>query len=196
MNIITVPHHTLRQIAKPITTIDKKVLTLLRGLGDTLEKKENPRGVGLAAPQIDELYRVFATFLPASGRREDENPLLRLFINPEVTDHSETLTFGPDPEEPILEGCLSIPSFYGPVPRFEWVEVKFQEVQHGNFITKSERFSEFHARVIQHEYDHLDGRLFIDYSIELDLPLYKERGKKMDEMSAEMAKAFYTHTFI
>ncbi len=191
MKIVTVPHPSLRRVAKPFATVDKKSLTFLREFGKTLVKKENPRGVGLAAPQVDMSWRVFATYLPESGKREDANPILRLFLNPKFTDLSEKLTFGPNSEEPILEGCLSIPEIYGPVPRYEWVEVEFQEIQGSELIQRRQRFADFFARVVQHEYDHLEGRLFIDYIAKLDLPLYKERGEKMSEMSAEMVKAFY-----
>lgn len=191
MKIITIPHATLRQVAQPVSTVDKKFLQFIDELGTTLLKKDNPKGVGLAAPQVDESWRVFTTLLPVSGKRGEGEPVLRVFINPTVTDASEELTFGENPEEPILEGCLSIPEIYGPVPRHQWIEFEFQELVGTELQTGRERFSAYAARVMQHEYDHLDGRLFIDYSAELDLPLYKERGKKMDEMSSEMVKAFY-----
>lgn len=191
MKIITIPHNTLRQVALPVTTVDKKLLMFLDQLGDTLWKKDNPRGVGLAAPQVNESLRVFTTLLPESGVRGEGEPLLRFFINPTMEDVSEELTFGENPDEPILEGCLSIPSIYGPVPRHQTVKVAFSELIENELRTKTETFSGYAARVMQHEYDHLDGRLFVDYSAEFDLPLYKENGKKMDEMSSEMVKAFY-----
>ncbi|MBW7955812.1 peptide deformylase [Patescibacteria group bacterium] len=191
MKIITIPHSTLRQVAQPVTTVDKKLLSFIEELGNTLLKKDNPKGVGLAAPQVNEAQRLFATLLPLSGKRGDGEPVLRVFINPVFTDVSEELTFGENPEEPILEGCLSIPEIYGPVPRHQWVEVAYEELVGTELRPGKERFEAYAARVMQHEYDHLDGRLFIDYSAELDLPLYKERGKKMDEMSSDMVKAFY-----
>jgi len=191
VKIITIPHNTLRQVALPVTTVDKKLLMFLDQLGDTLWKKDNPRGVGLAAPQVNESLRVFTTLLPESGVRGEGEPLLRFFINPTMEDVSEELTFGENPDEPILEGCLSIPSIYGPVPRHQTVKVAFSELIENELRTKTETFSGYAARVMQHEYDHLDGRLFVDYSAEFDLPLYKENGKKMDEMSSEMVKAFY-----
>lgn len=160
-------------------------------LGDTLWKKDNPRGVGLAAPQVNESLRVFTTLLPESGVRGEGEPQLRFFINPTLEDVSEEMTFGDNPDEPILEGCLSIPSIYGPVPRHQTIKVAFSELIENELRTKTETFSGYAARVMQHEYDHLDGRLFVDYSAEFDLPLYKENGKKMDEMSSEMVKAFY-----
>lgn len=191
MKIITIPHNTLRQVALPVTTVDKKLLMFLDQLGDTLWKKDNPRGVGLAAPQVNESLRVFTTLLPESGIRGEGEPQLRFFINPTMEDVSEEMTFGDNPDEPILEGCLSIPSIYGPVPRHQNIKVSFSELIENELQTKSETFSGYAARVMQHEYDHLDGRLFVDYSAEFDLPLYKENGKKMDEMSSEMVKAFY-----
>lgn len=194
MKIITVPHPTLRQTADPIEKLDKKILSFLSQLGDTLVKKDNPKGVGLAGPQVDQLWRAFAIYLPTSGNRDDEDPILRLIINPRITQKSESLTFGPNPEEPILEGCLSIPGIYGPVPRHEWIELEFEELIDAEFVTKKERFAAFAARVVQHEYDHLDGVLFIDYAVEYDLPLYQEKGKNMEEMSQEMIQAFYHQT--
>lgn len=191
MKIITVPHKTLRQVAQPVSTVDKKFLGFLEQLGDTLAKKDNPKGVGLAAPQVDESWRVFTTLLPVSGNRNDGEPVLRYFLNPTFLEVSQELTFGDNPDEPILEGCLSIPEIYGPVPRHQWVVAEFDELVGTELKTRQERFEGYAARVMQHEYDHLEGRLFIDYSAELDLPLYKEKGKKMDEMSSEMVKAFY-----
>ena len=191
MKILTIPHRTLRQVAIPVTTVDKKLLSFLDQLGDALWKKDNPRGVGLAAPQVNESLRIFTTLLSESGTRGEGDPVLRFFINPVMKDVSEELTFGDNPEEPILEGCLSIPLIYGPIPRHQWVEVEFAELVGTELITRTEQFTDYAARVMQHEYDHLDGRLFVDYSAELDLPLYKKIGKKMEEMSNEMVQAFY-----
>lgn len=196
MKIITIPHQTLRQVAQPVTSIDKKFLNFMDQLGDTLAKKDNPKGVGLAAPQVNESWRVFTTLLPLSGIRGEGEPLLRYFINPNITLASEELTFGDNPDEPILEGCLSIPEIYGPVPRHQWIEVEFSELIGTELHTHTEKFEGYAARVMQHEYDHLEGRLFIDYSAELDLPLYREKGKKMDEMSSDMVKAFYYQSLI
>lgn len=191
MKIITTPHPTLRQIAQPVSTIDKKFLGFIEDLSQTLIRKDNPRGVGLAAPQVDESWRVFTTLLSANGTRGESEPILRVFINPQVTAASQELTFGDNPEDPILEGCLSIPEIYGPVPRHQWIEFEFEELVGTELVRSQERFSAYAARVMQHEFDHLEGRLFIDYSAELDLPLYRENGKKMNEMSSEMVKAFY-----
>src|SRR5258708_4304609 len=176
MKIITVPHPTLRTIAQPVTTIDKKLKNFVNDLETTLAKKDNPKGVGLAAPQVDVKWRIFTTELAAQGDRSDEqNPaILRAFINPEITDTSKGKVLGPTKKKQTLEGCLSIPGLYGPVPRWAKITLKYQVIQGDKLVIKREVFQDFAARVVQHELDHLNGVLFIDYSLTENLPLYKE----------------------
>jgi peptide deformylase len=198
MKIITVPHSTLRTVAQPVVTIDKKVLQFIQNLQTTLAKKDNPKGVGLAAPQVDMKWRIFVTQLSPDGGRSNEEkpPVMRTFINPRIIDRPDKLTFGPDKREPILEGCLSIPGIYGPVPRWPWLRLEFQEIVNGELVIKTERFSDFAARVIQHENDHLDGVLFVDYALEYDLPLYKEDPKteKLQEIDPQLVPSFVAST--
>lgn len=177
MKIITVPHPTLRKKAQPIKTVDKRLIRLVDELQATLSATRNPQGVGLAAPQIDKLERMFAASLPEIGG-------MNVYINPVVTAHSKELTFGPDEKDPYLEGCLSIPFIYGPVPRFEWIELEFAVIEDEQLVTYGQRFGDFAARVMQHELDHLDGILFTDYSLQYDLPIYqgKSRSSKMEEV--------------
>ncbi len=191
MSIITVPHPTLRQVALPIAEVDKKVLQLLEELEVTLASQRRPRGVGLAAPQIDISKRFFATLLPVTNE-EDAPTQSRIFINPEITDHSEELVLGTDPEDPVLEGCLSIPGLYGPVPRWGEIQVRYYEVVNGELLEKRSTFSDFPARVFQHEIDHLDGILFTDYSLKYDLPIYKENkvNHKMEEIDPRLVEIF------
>jgi peptide deformylase len=172
--IITVPHPTLRKVAVPVTEITPAVRVFGDQLLDTLDKKRNPAGVGLAAPQVDQLWRMFATKLGPAGKERGRQAPLRLFINPLIVKHSPELTLGPDPENPTLEGCLSMPGLYGPVPRWEWIEVEFSELKGDKLLPQRERFTDFIARVMQHEYDHLDGKLFTDYATEYELPVYRE----------------------
>ena len=184
MQIITIPHQSLRQKAQKIEKLDKKTLKFLQNLEKTLQNKKNPRGIGLAAPQVDRLQRVFVTFV--SENEKKENPILQTFINPVITTHSKNYTLGPDKKNPVLEGCLSMPGLYGSVPRWEWIEVEYQNVDFSDdfpkLITLKNKFQGFHSRVIQHELDHLDGILFTDYSLEYDLPVYVEKGKKLVEI--------------
>jgi peptide deformylase len=190
MKIITVPHQTLRVVAQPVTQVDKKLKELVKGLEETLSAKINPRGVGLAAPQVDRRSRVFVTQLPVDPYDDEDEATfqIRTFINPEIIDHSGNKTFGPDKKDPILEGCLSIPGFYGPVPRWEWIQVRFQTLEENELVEHVEKFDQFAARVMQHENDHLNGVLFIDYIVEFDLPLYQENKKnsKLYELEPEL----------
>jgi peptide deformylase len=179
--IVEIPHEALRKTAKPIVAVDKKVIQFVRELEETLSTKRNPRGVGLAAPQVDTQWRIFC--LNVSG--------IQTYINPVITKLSKKSTFGPDPEDPYMEGCLSMPDLYGPVPRWEWIEAEFQVLENGKLIDQKARFEDFTGRVFQHELDHLNGILFTDYSLKYDLPVYKEVKKdKFEEVDHELLKLF------
>jgi peptide deformylase len=176
MKILIAPHPTLRSVAAAVEHVDKKLTSLITDLGTTLKKKDDPPGVGLAAPQVQVLKRFFATYLPIT-EAEDSPQFLRVIINPVVTDMSDTVVFGPKKDEQRLEGCLSIPDIYGPVPRWKWIEYEFLELENSVLVPKKERFADFPARVMQHEFDHLEGILFTDYSLKHDLPIFKENKK-------------------
>lgn len=169
MKIITIPHPTLRQTAKEVTAVDKKLKKFIVDLEDTLNKTRNPKGVGLAATQVNSLYRVFATHF---------DKRLQSFINPRVIKHSDELVLGPEDKEPYLEGCLSIPAIYGPVYRYSWVELQYDTITDDDTLqTQQQRFFDYNARVIQHELDHLNGVMFIDYTLKDGLELYQENKK-------------------
>jgi peptide deformylase len=186
MKIITIPHPTLRQTANKVTDFSADLRQFIAQLQQTLKKTDNPRGVGLAAPQVDQLLRIFATQI-------EEDPKLdpQVFINPRLVKHGDKHTFGPDPENPRLEGCLSMPSLYGAVPRWEWVEVEYQTYLGKQLVEKKDRFDGFHARVVQHEIDHLNGILFTDYSLQYDLPVYREIKKDLVEITDRAALELY-----
>ncbi|PIR61390.1 MAG: peptide deformylase [Candidatus Pacebacteria bacterium CG_4_10_14_0_8_um_filter_43_12] len=165
MKIVTIPHPTLRKKAKPVEAVDKKLKQFVKELEQTLAGTRQPIGVGLAANQVNDLHRVFATNI---------NQELRLFINPRIVNQSQKIIFGAKAKEEYLEGCLSIPGIYGPVPRYQWVELAYELIESEDLKTKTEKFDDFAARVIQHELDHLNGILFIDYTLKNDLVLYQE----------------------
>lgn len=193
MKIISVPHNTLRKQAKEVKAVDKKILAFMSELSKTLLETSDPPGVGLAAPQVDVEYRIFATYMNHHDTESDADREMRVFINPLITDVSKKIVFGHDKDrEPRLEGCLSIPGLYGVVPRYQWVDLSYQYLEHGELKSTQERFTEFSARVIQHEYDHLEGILYTDYSLEYDLPVYKEnpKTKKLEEIDKTILEAF------
>ncbi|MBT3342124.1 MAG: peptide deformylase [Gemmatimonadetes bacterium] len=135
----------LRREADPIAAVDSEVSGLVQDLFDTLAEAD---GVGLAAPQIGVLRRVI--IVDISGNEPDVPPLA--LINP-VIDIGQGMATAE-------EGCLSIPDVYGDVSRYTNVEVSALDVHGAPFKVKAEGFM---ARVLQHEIDHLDGKLFIDY---------------------------------
>ncbi len=160
---------TLRRISKPVKKIDKKVLSLIQDLKDTLAVQKDPEGVGLAAPQIGKNLRIFVIVF---------KNLKRVVINPEI------IKIGPPPsdihhthssEHEILEGCLSLPHYYGPLNRQNYVKIKYQTLSTTDKlpVTKTEEFRDFNAQIILHEIDHLNGFLFIDRLLEQKKKLYK-----------------------
>ena len=110
--------------------LDKKNLAIVKDIQDTLSGSDHPRGVGLSGVQIGKTIRVFCMYLPKSGDPDDEKsqPILSTFINPEIVEVSKDKSLGPKKEKPILEGCLSIPGIWGPVHRYEWVTLKWQNL--------------------------------------------------------------------
>ena len=159
-SIISVPHPTLRTQCEQITSINREIQEEIQDLIDALMGAHDPEGVGLSFPQIGITKRGFATYLEKK---------IRIYLNPEILDQSEETTLGGTPERPTLEGCLSIPHLYGPVPRAKKIKIRAID-EHGVEVTKT--FSSFPARVFLHEQDHLDGILFTDYTLKHSLPLY------------------------
>ena len=139
LDIMKAGHPVLKQVAEPVEFINKKMRTLIEDMAETMYKTD---GVGLAAPQIGVSQRIIVL--------DDGNGLLEL-INPEIT-HKEGSQIG-------LEGCLSVPGYYGDVERFDKITVKAIDKHNKKVTIKAEGFL---ARILQHEIDHLDGHLFIE----------------------------------
>jgi peptide deformylase len=187
MKIITVPHSVLRSTSQIVDASSNDVKKFLSEIEYTLVNQRNPKGVGLAAPQLGQPKRIFATYLPEQDVADDDDKspsVITLFINPIISKKSQELTFGGTEEQPTLEGCLSIPKLYGPVPRWQWIEIEYQTLKGDKIVEEKKRFDDFTARVVQHELDHLDGILFTDYSLKYDLPVYQEdpKTKKLVEL--------------
>lgn len=165
----------LRKIAKPVEKVDKKVLAVIKDLKDTLAVQKDPEGVGLAAPQIGKSLRIFVA---------DYKNFQRVVINPEILSiekksHSAKASRDKKSKKEILEGCLSLPYFYGPLKRAEKIKVKYLN-EKGEEIT--ETFEGFDAQIISHEVDHLNGILFVDHILEEKKPLYKVEGDEWEEV--------------
>ncbi len=155
--ILTIPNPILRQKSHPIGKIGTKVLRIIDQLISALQSSK-PEGVGLAAPQIGQNWRIFLI-------RFGKNYVP--FINPQIISASKEATSR-------VEGCLSVPNFCGEVWRAREITIQAQN-KHGKLIKKTYR--RLAARVFQHELDHLDGILFVDRVATQKGRLFKVVGK-------------------
>jgi len=165
LKIITVPNPKLRLKSKPVKRVDKKLLQLIEALKETLLKSEDPPGVGLSAPQVSKNWQIFLTYFQTNNRFGIKpNKQIKVYLNPQIIKQSKRLTFGPDKDNPLMEGCLSIPKIYGPVKRYQTIKLKYQVVdpKSKQLVEEKTVFKDFAARVAQHELDHLNGILFTD----------------------------------
>ena len=152
-NIVRIGHPALRVCATQVPDDwfgSDRLKCLIEDLFDT---KLACFGAGLAAPQIEEPWRIFVVGMSTNPRYPDAQPLPdSVLINPVINSIGNKLISG-------WEGCLSVPGLRGEVERWEHIHVRWQD-QEG--FSHSGEFHDFHARVIQHEKDHLDGVLFPD----------------------------------
>jgi len=190
MKVVTVPHPTLRAQALPVERVDKKLLQFVRDLAQTLQKARHPKGVGLAAPQVDKKWRILTTFLPQT---EGQSAISKVYINPVILRHSKNQILGltASDRQSRDEGCLSLPGLYGPVPRYEWIELTYDLIQNQQLVSHQAKLMNFEARVVQHEIDHLKGILFTDYSLQYDLPVYREdKSGHFEEIDKSILETF------
>lgn len=173
--IIHAPHVALTTPAKNVATFDKRLDKLIETMKRTLIATNNPKGVGLAAPQLGESWRVFIT-------RPTEKSAIRVFINPEISYASTELTDGVPERDNKLEGCLSIPNVWGKVKRASKIKLRYID-EKGKI--HEETFEGFLATIIQHETDHVNGILYTQRVLEQKGKLFQavknEDGKEVLE---------------
>lgn len=160
--VLTAPNPILREVSKPVTVFDDGLKALIADMFDSMYAE---KGIGLAAVQIGEPVRLITMDL---GRKDDA-PLRRVFINPVLSDPSEELA-------PYEEGCLSVPEYYDEIMRPAEITVTFQDE---TGASHTERATGLFAVCIQHEMDHLEGKLFIDYLSKLRRDRALERVRKV-----------------
>lgn len=174
--IYTLGNTVLRKVAEPVT---KDYPGLADLIGNMLETMHKADGVGLAAPQVGLAIRLLVIDLEAF--RED-NPELADFkvvmINPEM------LELGDD-KDVAEEGCLSVPGVHENVSRSKSIKIKYFDA---DFVEHIETFEGFKARVVQHEYDHLEGNLFTDRVSPLRRQMIKS---KLDKIAKGKTSAAY-----
>jgi peptide deformylase len=149
LKVARMGHPVLRARARVVDKHEIKTAKFQQFVDDLIETMSEYSGVGLAAPQVHESVRVFAAALDAEGQGEGEPVVL---INPEITVVGDERVDG-------WEGCLSIPDIRGRVPRARRITVSALD-RTGKRVEFEA--TDFPARVIQHETDHLDGILFFD----------------------------------
>jgi len=139
----------LRQKAKKVKDFGPHLKKLA---DDMLETMRQANGLGLAGPQIGVMQRIFVVEIPEDSEDPNRGQSYAI-VNPEFTQLSPEMEEG-------QEGCLSIPNWYGLVNRHQWVQVKAKDVYGRNIKLNADGLL---ARAFQHEYDHLNGVLFIDH---------------------------------
>lgn len=153
-DIITLPEPNLRKRSQKIGIITDEIKQLIKNMVDATldweDSRDHEAAVGLAAIQINELYRIFII------RNDFENTAdkgFAVFINPEIVKKT-------GPLEEDFEGCLSVPDVYGKVARYQSVKIKALNEDGQSFRVTAHGYL---ARVLQHEVDHTHGTLFIDH---------------------------------
>ncbi|MBX9711656.1 MAG: peptide deformylase [Xanthobacteraceae bacterium] len=167
-NIIIVPDKQLRLVSKPVEKITPEIRALA---DDMLETMYDAPGIGLAAIQIAQPLRLITMDLS----KEEGKPEPRVFINPEILSSSEELSV-------YEEGCLSIPEYYEEVERPARVRVRFMDI---DGRVHEEDAEGLYATCIQHEIDHLNGVLFIDYLSKLKREMVLKKFKKAAKLAAK-----------
>lgn len=163
-NILTVPDPILKEVSQPVDQVDDELRELM---DDMLQTMYAADGIGLAAIQVGVPKRIIVMDLAGS----DEDPKPRYFVNPVLSDPSDTL-------KPYEEGCLSVPTVYDEVERPDRIRIQYldydgkpqDEIAEGMF-----------AVCIQHEMDHLEGVLFIDYLSRLKRQRAVQKVKKIEK---------------
>ena len=145
LSIVKYPHPALRWESKPVLEIDDRLRDVVRQMFALMYQA---RGIGLAANQVGLPWRLFVINPSGDPAKTDEE---FVFLNPEILRRK-----GSDEDE---EGCLSLPELYGPVRRSTSLSIEAYDLEGEPFRMDLE---DFPARVVQHEYDHIDGVLFID----------------------------------
>jgi peptide deformylase len=163
LEVLRFPDPRLRTVAKPVEKVDAKIKQFVADMFDTM-KEEN--GIGLAATQVNTHKRIVVIDVS-----EDQSDPLVL-INPEIIERSGSTI--------SEEGCLSVPNNYAKVERAETVTVKATNIDGDEFTRDADGLL---AICIQHELDHLVGKLFVDYLS----PLKRQRIQKKLEKEAKLA---------
>ena len=173
LNILEFPDPRLTKVAKDIENFDEELKKLVEDMTETMY---SANGIGLAATQVNVHKRLLVLDI------SENHDQLRVYINPQIVGESG--------EQTLEEGCLSVPGIYANVKRAENVTVRAQDIDVNSF---EEQLEGLHAVCIQHEMDHLMGRLFVDYLSPLKRKMVKRKLEKQRKWAAKEAEE---HTVI
>ncbi|MCY7295441.1 peptide deformylase [Alteromonas sp. a30] len=162
LNVLTFPDERLRTVAKPVESVDARIKQIVDDMFETMKEES---GVGLAATQVDIHERIVVMDVS-----EDQNQPY-VMINPEITYKEGSVI--------SEEGCLSVPGNYAKVERAAKIKVKALNKEGEEYEFEAEGLL---AKCVQHELDHLEGKLFVDYLS----PLKRQRIKKKLEKEAKL----------
>lgn len=165
LNILRYPDPRLHRVARPVREVDERIRRLVREMAETMYSAP---GIGLAATQVDVHERVIV--LDVSDARDE----LRVFINPEIVFSSEETKI-------FEEGCLSVPEIYDEVERPDRVTVRALDENGNPFEVQADGLL---AVCIQHEIDHLNGRVFVQYLSRLKQSRIRNRLLKAERVEA------------
>ncbi len=167
MQIIVAPDSRLNQISKKVDIIDVSITSTLDQM---LECMYQNNGIGLAAPQVGVLKRLVV--IDCSDNKDKKKPLK--LINPEIIKLSKNVS-------EFEEGCLSLPSQYAKVSRPSEITLKYKNIEG---LTCEREFIGLEATCIQHEIDHLDGKLFVDHISKLKKNIIIKKLKKFKKKNS------------
>ncbi len=161
--IVHVPNPVLTTPAQTVDFFNRQLTKLIDEMTHSLLSATNPKGVGLAAPQIGEPYRIFIT------KHHPDAPI-KIFINPEIIKLSVQMVDGVPDRKNGLEGCLSIPKIWGRVRRAKAITLRYQDEKR---LWHETSFKGFEAVIVQHETDHINGILYTQRVLEQKGKLYQ-----------------------
>lgn len=164
LDVVKYPDPRLREPTVEVQTIDEGIRQLVADLTDTMYALN---GAGIAAIQVGRMERIFLIDGKVAGGDDDAPPLV--FINPEIVETGRGLALSE-------EGCLSFPGVFVDVKRPRWVKVRALDVNGQSFEIEGEGLL---GRALQHEYDHLTGRLLVDLVGAVKKEMIKRKMKRL-----------------
>lgn len=180
--VVVYPSKVLRVKVGEVLTVSQSLLREIDEVRKYLTSSAET-AAGLAATQMGFKRRFF-------GLKMDRKRKLEIFVNPKITATYGKLTYpvmirDDGKEEIFLEGCLSFPNIFGEVKRFLKIEVEWQEIVSGQLVRRQRILSGFEAIVFQHEYEHLEGILFVDHIKEDGGKVYRWIGDQKVEIKID-----------